>query len=180
MTLLLCIQCCLHLMQLTDLEVSPPMLLAYIPNLYSDKSTHTNTHTCAHKHAHHGICSSVPKGQSCLKASCYLLTTAVLDSSLWRQRETLEGSRETCRSPGAGPPPLCFGPSYLCYFGACLQQSLGVWAVQLLTKAPDLMCLRHHLHGLGWNKHQEKRGVTSTETQPLAPDTNKGEAKWWQ
>lgn len=156
------------------------MLFAYIPNLYSDKSTHTHTHA-------YSICSSMPKGQSCLKASCYLLTTAVLDSSLRRrqqetledllttaildsslqrrQQETLEGSRETCRSPGAGPPAHCFGASYLCYCGTAVCQSLGVWAVRLLTQAPDLICLRHHLHGLGWKKHQERRGVTSAETQ---------------
>ena len=164
LTLLLPIQRRLHLMWLTDLEASPPTLFAHIPNLCSDTSTHTHRHTRAHKHTHRGICSSRPKGESCLKA--------VLDSSLWRQQETLEGSRDMCRSPGAGPPPCCFGASYLCYFGRGLHQSVGVWAVQLLAKAPDLICLKHHLHGLGWNKQQEKRGVTSTEAQPLAPGTN--------
>ena len=80
MTLLLCIQCCLHLMQLTDLEVSPPVLLAYIPNLYSDKSTHTHTHVRAKTH----ITVSAP---ACLKDSLVSKLLATCSQQLsWTAR----------------------------------------------------------------------------------------------
>ena len=109
MTLLLCIQCCLHLMQLTDLEVSPPVLLAYIPNLYSDKSTHTHTHVRAKTH----ITVSAP---ACLKDSLVSKLLATCSQQLsWTARS---GDRERLwrgagRRAGAqelGPHPRVLGP----------------------------------------------------------------------
>lgn len=80
-----------------------------------------------------------------------------------------------CRRTGAGPPPCSFGASYLCDFDTVLYQIIGVWAVQLLTKPPDLTSLQYHQHSVIWNKHQEKTGVMATETQPLASDPVNGE-----
>ena len=54
----LCTQCCLHLMQPTDVEASPPVLFAYRPQLCSDKSTHSLTHT----HTHRGSAPACLKG----------------------------------------------------------------------------------------------------------------------
>lgn len=174
LTLLLCLQCCLHLVQLTDLEVPTPLLFAYIPNWYSDKSTHAHTRVC--KRTHHGVCSSVPKGRSCLKASCCLLTTAVLDSPLWRQR-LWTGAGRRAGAQELGPHPTVSGPVT---FRIWVQVSAKVSVSGLFSSSQ-----RHRISSAcgtfmllaGTNS---RTGVTSTESQPLAPDTSKGEPPWWQ
>lgn len=76
-----------------------------------------------------------------------------------------------CRSPVAKPRT---GAGYLCYFVRGLKQRHVVGGVQPFTQARNVTRLGCHLPGLGWEKHQVKRRVTFTGTQPSAPAIEKG------